>query len=68
MKLQGTPIMRNQFIDWVTKRANEPSTMAGLAAIVGAFGIPTNLREATAQFIVAGLGLLAIAMREKSGD
>ncbi|CAK0768666.1 conserved hypothetical protein [Gammaproteobacteria bacterium] len=59
---------RNQFINWFLRRATEPSSMAGIAAIVGAFGIPMNLREATAQFIIAGLGLLAIAMREKSGN
>lgn len=49
------------------ERLQEPSTYAGLAAIVAALGVSEPLWAAISAFVAAGFGLAAIVLREKGG-
>lgn len=49
-------------------RLREPSTMAGLAVLLGLFGVPAapEILQGTAQVVTGLFGLAAVVMREKA--
>ena len=49
-------------------RLKEPSTWAGIAALVTAFGVPGEQVQAVAQIAVAVTGAVAVFMPEKAGN
>lgn len=50
------------------ERLKEPSSMAGLAVLLGLFGVPAapEIVQGVGQIIAGGFGLAAILLREKS--
>lgn len=52
-------------ITYLAKRLREPSTLAGLAAILALFGAPAGVPEAVAQLVGAVSGLAAVLMPER---
>lgn len=49
----------------IAKRAKEPSTMAGIAALAMAVGIPLGVTESVLTLIAGAAGLAAVVMPEK---
>lgn len=45
-------------------RLREPSTLAGLAALVAMFGAPAGLAEGVAQLVAGGAAIAAVLMPE----
>jgi hypothetical protein len=56
-------------MEYVISRLREPSTYAGMAALVAAFGlaVPTEWVQALSALGVAVGGVLAIVLRERQG-
>lgn len=52
-------------ITYLAKRLREPSTLAGLAAILALFGAPAGVPEAIAQLVGAVSGLAAVLLPER---
>lgn len=50
------------------KRLREPSTMAGLAVLLGLFGVPAapEVMQGAGQVLTGLLGLAAVFVREKA--
>ena len=53
-------------MDWFKNRIKERSTWLGLAALLGVFGIQIDdsTIEAISQCVIAGVGLIAVIMKE----
>ncbi len=58
---------KQDIIDWVIARLQEPSTYAGLASVVAALGLHLNGVDVDAitKFVMAGAGLAAIIVSDK---
>lgn len=51
----------------ILNRIKEPSSLAGLAVLLGMFGVPAapEMVQGVAQIITGALGLAAVLVREK---
>lgn len=57
-------------MSWIIARLREPSTYAGIAALLGAFGLTfdDSFVQAFSAFGVAAGGLLAVILGDKGKD
>lgn len=54
-----------KLIPYLAKRLSEPSTLAGLAAILALVGAPAGVPDAVAQLVGAVSGLAAVLLPER---
>lgn len=54
----------------ILNRIKEPSSLAGLAVLLGMFGVPSapEMIQGVGQILTGALGLAAVLVREKGGQ